>query len=242
MVTQNTFSVVFYFIVFCFGVFISGCATIGSTNNQFIEAESYNVTNEKYFDKDPSLVWDKLVRELSKSFYMINNIDKESRIINVSYNSNNVCNYVDCGSVHVDVKKGSVNKFGQDSYDFKICESNSYISESSAPNQSGIKSPIVCSNRRKPNLEGRMNIYLAPEGNGTLVTVNSRFILDIKLKSDCEFYAPAGNLVNRHQYEKAYECSFDSRKPSLCDPDTGSPSFMCYSTGNLESEVLGLIH
>ena len=126
-------------------------------------------------------------------------------------------------------------------YDFKICESNSFISETSAPNQSGIPSPIICKNTRRPNLEGRMNIYLAPEENGTLVTVNSRYILDIKLKSDCNFYAPAGNLVNSGQEANSYECSLDSRKPSLCQPVRGE-AFMCYATGNLEREILGLIN
>ena len=198
-------------------------------------------TPKGHFWTGTSLVWDILVKELSKSFYMINNIDKESRIINVSYSSNDVCNYIDCGSVHVDVQKSSLNKIGLSAYDFNICESNSYITESSAPNQSGIQSPIICKNKRRPNLEGRMNIYLAPEGSGTLVTVNSRYMLDINLKSECDFYAPAGNLVDRRQEENSYECSFDSRKPSLCHPAKGD-AFMCYSTGTLESEILGLIN
>ena len=227
-------------VVIFFAITVSGCVSPGKSTFRMIEANENIVKNEQYFNQNPSLIWDKLVKELSKSFFMINNINKESRIINVSFSSNNACNYVNCGHFHVNVKKSTINKIGRDFYDLKICESNSYISEDSSKNQSGIPMPIICLNNRRPKLEGRMNIYVAPEGNGTLVTVNSRYILDIKLKSECDFYAPAGNLVGRNQSESSYECSFDTKKPDQCQPAKGD-SFMCYSTGNLEIEILSLI-
>ena len=228
-------------LIIFFSFIISGCVSPGKTNTNFIDATKHSVKNEKYFEKDPGVVWDILVRELSKSFFMINNIDKESRIINVSYSSNNLCRYVDCGKVNIEVKKSTLNKMGQSSYDFGICESNSYITEGSSPNQSGIPAPIICLNTRRPKLEGRMNIYIAPEGKGTLVTVNSRYVLDIKLKAECDFYAPAGTLVGSRQENMSYECSFDSRKPDMCQPAKGEP-FMCYSKGTLEREILSLIN
>lgn len=228
------------YVIF-FILMISGCVAPGVTTDRFIESSEHTVVNEQYYDKDPGVVWDLLVRELSKSFFMINNIDKESRIINVSYSSDKSCDYIDCGSVHLDVQKSTLNKVGKDTYDFKICESNSYIAEGFGINQSGLKAPIICLNTRKPKLEGRMNIYVAPQGDGTLVTVNSRYILNIKLISECEFYAPNGNLGNTGRDETQYECSFDSRKPSSCQPPKGD-EFICSSTGNLEKEILSLIH
>ncbi len=219
---------------------LTGCVSPGKTTANFMESNAYTVKNEQYYEMKPEKAWDILVRELSKSFFMINNIDKESRIINVSYSSNEPCKYVDCGSMHIDVQKSSINKAGLSSYDLQICDSNSFISEGSSPNNSGIPSPIICQNSRRPKLEGRMNIYVAPEGQGTLVTVNSRYVLDIKLLSQCDYYAPAGNFVTSGHNQDSYQCSFDSKKPELCQPVKGEP-FMCYSKGTLEGEILSLI-
>jgi hypothetical protein len=62
-------------------VAISGCATQGVNTFNFNDAKPAKIDNEIVVSKSQSVVWDILVKQLSKSFYIINNIDKASRII-----------------------------------------------------------------------------------------------------------------------------------------------------------------
>ncbi len=221
---------------------LTGCAKPGSFTNTMSPASEHNVVNEKYVETDPAVVWDQLVGEISKSYFMINNIDKGSRIINISYASNEADDYVDCGTSVVNVQMSSLNKIGRPHYDIVVCDANELVIETGALNQGGIMAPIICENKRRPTLEGRMNIYVAPQGSGTLVTVNSRYIVTIKLSSVCHFYAPAGNLVqSKDMGNTSYVCSLDSKRPELCEAPDGK-SFMCRSKGRLEEEILSLIN
>ncbi len=46
---------------------------------------SYAVTNSKIVNKTKEEVWSELVPALAKKFFVINNIDKSSGLINISY-------------------------------------------------------------------------------------------------------------------------------------------------------------
>ena len=219
---------------------VIGCATPGSTTHTYARGNSYDVKNEKFINASPEAVWDTFVRELSKSYFMINNIDKESRIINVSFSSDNAAEYVDCGKGETKVTKSMLNKRGLDFYSFNICEKNQLVIEDGALNQGGIMAPIICDVFRNPSLEGRMNIYVAPENGGTLVTVNCRYIVTVSITNDCEYYAPAGNLVQTNRKKDSYTCSLDSKRPSSCET-LKRESIFCSSTGKLEQEILSLV-
>jgi len=79
------------------GVAASGCATQGKSTTTYLKPTISEVKNEIDVTKSYAQVWDVLVKQLSKSFYVINNIDKESRIINVSFSTNSPAEYIDCG-------------------------------------------------------------------------------------------------------------------------------------------------
>ena len=49
-------------------------------------------------EKSKDEVWDTLLAGLADRFFSINNIEKDSGFINVSFFSNNPCSYVDCGT------------------------------------------------------------------------------------------------------------------------------------------------
>lgn len=231
----------FYLIGILLLLGLTGCAKPGSFTDTLVPAPEYNVVNEKYVDSDPSVVWDKIVGEISKSYFMINNIDKESRIINISFASNEADDYVDCGTSHVNVQMSSLNKIGRPQYDIVVCDANELVVESGALNQGGIMAPIICEHKRRPTLEGRMNIYVAPQGSGTLVTVNTRYITTIKVSTVCHFYAPAGNLVQtKNMNDSIYTCSFDSKRAANCETPDGK-TLLCRSKGQLEEEILSLI-
>ena len=63
-------------------VFLAGCASPGMSTRQYQPPEPNKIENEKKVAKSFDETWDVLVAGLTKSVYVINNIDKASRIIN----------------------------------------------------------------------------------------------------------------------------------------------------------------
>ena len=56
----------------------SACATAGTQTYNLAPAQSQHVTNEVTVTGASDIVWDRLVAQLSRGFYVINNIDKAS--------------------------------------------------------------------------------------------------------------------------------------------------------------------
>lgn len=78
--------------------------------------------------------------------------------------------------------------------------------------------PSVSYMTRTVSLEGRINIYIAPQGNGTLVTVNSRYIFSVNIDEEAINCAPADNMIGRAHHNKNFKCSFDTNKAgALCN-------------------------
>jgi hypothetical protein len=82
-----------------FFILISGCAT-KQVAARYVPGPQTTVQNEVIVREPFSKVWDTLVRELAKSFFVINNIEKESRIINVSFFTQTPQDYADCGRTY----------------------------------------------------------------------------------------------------------------------------------------------
>src|SRR5438552_15950444 len=75
----------------------SACATAGTQTYNLAPAQSQHVTNEVTVTGASDIVWDRLVAQLSRGFYVINNIDKASRLINVSFYSDSPDDYIEIG-------------------------------------------------------------------------------------------------------------------------------------------------
>ena len=86
---------------------ITGCATQGVNSYKYTPPATSQVNNEVVVQEPYSQVWDKLVKEISKSFYVINNIDKESRIINISFSTNKPTDFIDCGNTNRKYTQGN---------------------------------------------------------------------------------------------------------------------------------------
>lgn len=150
-----------------------GCASIGRNSVSYTEPPTENLPeNNVIIDQPFNSVWDKLVGKLSASFFVINNIDKESRLINISFNSNNPEKYVDCGVTERTFSFGKENR----NYSYKVAGNSSYkYAGKWGPYQN---LPAIFNINRKTSLEGRINIYVAPVNkNETKVSVNIRYIL-----------------------------------------------------------------
>jgi len=153
-------------------VALVGCATQGVSTVSRVDNKPEKVANEATIQAPYTKVWDHLVRELSKSFFVINNIDKESRIINLSVNTNAPKEYIDCGkTTRTYTEGGLVEKF-----EYQVAEKSSF--KVATPLQPHPASAYYYQGERSHRLEGRFNIYFAPaEGhqNWTSVTAYTRY-------------------------------------------------------------------
>ena len=158
-------------------VAIAGCAT--STTNYAPPTET-TIVNTKFVNKPFDSVWDALVKELSGDFFVINNIDKNSRLINISFTSQSPSDFVNCGVTSRTFK----NARGDQSYSYKTADSANFL----AANDQG----HVFNVRRTSRLEGRTNIYVAPENAGTNVTVNTKYVISVSMAATAIDGRPAG--------------------------------------------------
>jgi len=182
-------------------------------------------------------VWDSLVRDLAKSFYVINNIDKESRIINVSFNSPKAEDYVDCGRSQRTFKEGEVSE----SFNYAVAARSTFKVASTRQEHPAFSNYFVLT--REPMLDGRANIYIAPSSsdpNRTTISVNTRYVLTVKVRSEGFAKHISGNVQTRGRApEETFTHMFNTGSSSTTDAG-GGVNVVCFATGTLEREILGL--
>ena len=187
------------FIVFAVG----GCATQGVNSFNYTPSKEYPADNEKTIARPQSVVWDELVRELSKSFYVINNIERESRIINVSFTSNSPSDYVDCGRTRRTYTQGDKTE----TFDYAVAERTTFkFAGNTQPHPSMFSYAVVT---RTPTLDGRSNIYVAPDpknSGNTVVSINTRYIVTTRIRGDAFVQHVNGNIMSRSPVQE--ETSF----------------------------------
>jgi hypothetical protein len=202
-----------YILMAVIAMFVAGCA--GKVT--YVQpTQTYKANNSITVNKPRAEVWKQMVPALGSSFFVINNLDKESGFINISY-SGNPEKYVDCGIIDSYVK----NARGERTYRFPA--SSAYKEYETMEN--GQNLVFV---KRKMNLEGRVNIIVQEVTlDSTLVTVNTKYVLtkDIFLSN------PQGQSHRMND-----SISFNTN---------GSASFpqqtTCHATGTLEQEVLSAL-
>jgi hypothetical protein len=217
----------------------SGCATTGQSTFKITPPEPVEISNEMIFDREFDTVWDELVRQLSRSFFVINNIDKESRLINVSFSVETPEDYIDCGTSCRTYDRGTEHI----SYEYPVASSNTYkwTGKRGAYNHL----PITRHVRRQTSLDGRVNIYVAPEGDGTLVSVNSKYILTISISGTWTAENAMGMVTaqgNLDPYSTTISFSTNQPGKSSSGTDPDADDIICQSTGLLETQILELLN
>ena len=191
-------------------MFLTGCAT---SNLNYKKPQIHSIKNQEVISESFDIVWDRLVRNLSSDFFVINNIEKVSRIINVSFSTNKPSYYVDCGE---SIREFS-NARGKETYIYNPADSAKYT----LTNDQG----VVAHATRSSRLNGRTNTYVAPQGKDTLINVNTKYIVNVNLK--------LWDLFN--QYIGDQNSTFDfSTKTNFSGPD----GLICTARGNLEQKIL----
>lgn len=216
---------------------LTGCATQGTSTNQYTDGVKQKIENELIVESPYAAVWDSLVKDLAKSFYVINNIDKESRIINVSFSSPDPEDYVDCGRAARTFREGDQ----VERYDYAVAGRSSF--KVAAPRQEHPAFSNFAVLTRTPQLEGRANIYLAPVAgspNKTTVSVNTRYVLTVRVTAQAFAKHISGSIHPRGQVPEHTQ-NFTFNTNSTYSIDGGGVRVTCSAKGKLESEVLAFV-
>ncbi|WAW08960.1 hypothetical protein NB640_06580 [Oxalobacter vibrioformis] len=182
-------------------IVLSGCAT---TTESYEPPKEYPVESVRIFNASFDTVWKRLVKNLSKDFFVINNIEKSSHIINVSFSSDRPSDYVDCGTY-------TITTTGFDPFTYKAESSSTYDDWGGTAVQ-------------RTRLEGRVNIYVAPEKNKTEVTVSVKYVLPIDI-----------SVTHRNKLFKETQTYSFSSKQKYSGNDA-----ICYSKGVIERSILDM--
>ena len=153
---------------------------------------------------------------------MINNLDKTSGLMNISY-SGNPESYVDCGRITSFVK----NAQGERTYTF---------AGSKAQQSYEIMNPNVglFFIDRRMNLEGWVNLIFEEVGpNTTRVTANTRYVVTRVMT--------VRNAANNIPQTATDSISFTSASGAPFPANSGGQSADCVSNGVLEREILSAI-
>ena len=194
----------------------AGCAS--STYEYMPPDDSFRMKTERLIPIAFSEFWDAYVSELSKSFFVINNIEKESRIINVSFRSSIPGVYLDCGYAN--------RTFNNKSYHYEVANSSYY-------QLSGKALLLIWNIIRTTELEGRINIYMAPKGNQTLLSVNALYIWSVHVK---------GTATDNPAYQTASTLTLDISSGKEGEKeDSQGEKIRCRSKGVLEKTLLELV-
>ena len=140
---------------------LAGCA--GQTNYD-PPADPARAETTRLVDRPVDVVWKEIVRGIGKHFFVINNLDRDSGLINVSYRGDPAL-FVDCGRVVSKVE----NLRGKRSYEFPAASAQQTYE---IMNGNGLFFVD-----RKMDLRGRANVIVQEETGKTRVTVNVRYIV-----------------------------------------------------------------
>lgn len=218
---------------------LTGCATQAVSSVSRIEPIQPQFTYEKTIDRPQGDVWDLLVKNMAKSFFVINNIDKESRIINLSYSSDRPQDYVDCGRT---IRTYSD---GKNTETFEHGVTDNLVTFKAAPDsQPDPRFTRTIIMVRNAKLDGRANVYVAPEGKGTLVSVNAKSVVRITSNGEVVAKNFAGNVIAKQALPSSLVevtgVTKGGTENTVISGGTTSQTLTCYSTGKLESDILDL--
>lgn len=179
-------------------------------------------SNVKLVERPRDAVWNASVPELGKQFFVINNLDKSSGLINISYTGDPE-RYIDCGRITSYVK----NAQGERTYDFAGAK---------AQQSYEIMNPSVglFLIDRRMNLEGRVNLIFEEAGpNTTRVTANTRYVATRT--------QIIRNVANNLPQTYTHTISFNAGSSAFFPANAQGQLPECVSTGALEREILSAI-
>lgn len=166
--------------------------------------------------------WEKVIANAGRTFFVINNIEKASGFVNLSY-SGNPEEFVNCG--YFDLQSKNIE--GQKSERYSVARERQVIHQ-----RTGIN--VDTYYRNEASLEGRANLILQKVGLAeTKMLVSVRYVVRRKLKQ----LSGASPLPP----DRDSSASFNSGQVGYLSDDSGVQSFSCVSTGRFENTLLRLL-
>ena len=199
---------------------VTGCA--GKVDYLRPTTKAQGAQNGKTIDKPRDTVWNASVPELGKRFFVINNLDKASGLINVSYNGDPE-KYIDCGRITSYVK----NARGERTYDFPAAKAQQTYEVMNQGNLFFLD--------RKMSLEGRVNlVFEEVSPNQTRITANTRYVV----QRQSTVRAATNNMPQTFSDSASFNSGGSA---TLATGSSGAQPTECVSTGALEAEILSAI-
>ncbi|HYX05910.1 MAG TPA: hypothetical protein VE912_04175 [Bacteroidales bacterium] len=169
-------------IIICF-LFVVGCSTAKYIPPSKPEKPQFSKTIASGYDK----TWDAIINHVSSTFFSIENFEKESGLIIVTFGSNDPSQFIDCGTHHVKVRQNYQTKKYDGPYENFVVnyENGSFV--------------------------GRMNITAKKiSDNKTRVRVNAKYVLSDNLGHTWNFESGSSasqkmqNTIAKNKIRKCY--------------------------------------
>jgi len=178
------------------------------------------LSNSILLNKSKDDAWKEIVPALGKNFYVINNIDKSSGLINISYTGDPET-YIDCGRGSSYVK----NLKGERTYEFPAARANQVYEV--------MEGGVLYFIDRKVNLEGRMNLIFEELGPlQTKITANTRYV--VTRTSTFQQAGTAGTAT------RSDSIAFNTGQQASFPRSSSQHTVECQANGKFESDVLNL--
>lgn len=188
-------------------------------------------SNSIVIDRPRAEVWAKGIPVLAKRFFVINNIDQSSGLLNVSY-SGDPQRYVvgpdfTYAVEHPIPETSSADATGEERNAPEVETTTTFHGTQAVARYSVVQGMVSTKVTRTTSLDGRANIVLeALSPAKTLVTVTVKYLLSVNY-SGSGFETRPADLTRTIVFNTGGKGSFDIH-----------PDAFYYSTGELESELL----
>lgn len=197
---------------------LSGCVT-GKIDYIKPSPVAKQTFNSVVLGRPVDEAWKSSVAKLSTQYFVINNMDRSSGLINLSY-SGDPEQFVDCGTITSDVS----NARGPRSYRFPASRAKQQYEFAEGGN--------LFVNDRTMNMEGRINLLLQAETETTTkATVNARYVLTKTIHTR-QYGGGQGNFTD--------SAAFNTGQTGVFSPGSAT-EVTCVPTGKLEDDILSAL-
>ena len=212
-----------YSVVLC-AALLGGCAGMGQSSFSYTPPKEVEVQNSAIINDGFEQTWNRLIANLSKQYFVINNVEKASRIINVSFSTDDPMKYIDCGVTERTFEPGP--GAGQPEF-FNYPSAISHTKyKATTPNPQAPNFTIPILVERRTKLEGRTNIYLAPKEGDSEISVNTRYIFTPSVTASTLAYGGTNTQV------------LDSVTFNTGNEGRSSEGMKCLSKGIIEQDII----
>lgn len=196
----------------------TGCA--GKVTTEFVRPEEHPIMESKVYNYPYEKVWKAVVQSIGSSYFVLENIEKDSGILSLSFAAQNPGDFVDCGVVK---EHGTV---VMRAYDNTFAGTASNIQRKFVTDQ-GVPGEMI----RSCSLSGKANVLVQSLGpKQTRVTIRTRYVFTLT-NMVMPYGAPAPVKMEATMNFTGSEVG--------TFPDTNKlQSLQCRSRGTLEISIL----